>query len=319
MARELAFVSTSRCGSSARSCAVPVRGRPTLLWSVSARRMPRPLPDTACRTSSPSSSATSYSRKPRKAKWSSASQRSRSTPRSTSRASTVDGGADSTSSMISRSRLCIRGQSSTASRMSRRTPSNCCSIARASSSSATRSISRWIHDSCRVARPESSTVWASALPPSVAIRTSRSSPARSRRTSNCGWITTWMPWPSRVSAIEVESTRNGMSSVTISTTLRPPADQPWSAVVGVKTRTPRGAVRDAGRRTSWCEANAPWTSWGVRLTRSPGATCRKYVASSAGTSSGGGPSAPAPLIATSTACARSPALVSSGRSATVRP
>ncbi len=33
------------------------------------------------------------------------------------------------------------------------------------------------------------------------------------------------------------STRNGMSSVTTSTTLCPPADQPSSASVGVSTRT----------------------------------------------------------------------------------
>jgi hypothetical protein len=34
-----------------------------------------------------------------------------------------------------------------------------------------------------------------------------------------------------------ESTRNGMSSVTTSTTVWPSADQPCSLTVGVKTRT----------------------------------------------------------------------------------
>ena len=39
-----------------------------------------------------------------------------------------------------------------------------------------------------------------------------------------------------------ESTRKGMSSVTTSTTVCPPADQPCSATVGVKTRNVRGAL-----------------------------------------------------------------------------
>ena len=38
-------------------------------------------------------------------------------------------------------------------------------------------------------------------------------------------------------AIEALSTRNGMSSMTISTTVRPFADQPCSSRVGVKTCT----------------------------------------------------------------------------------
>jgi hypothetical protein len=37
--------------------------------------------------------------------------------------------------------------------------------------------------------------------------------------------------------IDALSTRNGMSSTTISTTVRPFADQPWSSGVGVKTCT----------------------------------------------------------------------------------
>ena len=39
------------------------------------------------------------------------------------------------------------------------------------------------------------------------------------------------------SAIETESTRNGMSSVTTSTTVCPPADQPLTETLGVNTRT----------------------------------------------------------------------------------
>ena len=78
----------------------------------------------------------------------------------------------------------------------------------------------------------------------------------SRLTSNCGWMTTWTSRSCRASSIVTESTRNGMSSVTTSTTECPPADQPCSASVGVKTRT---LAVPCGRDSAswWCEARAP--------------------------------------------------------------
>ena len=59
----------------------------------------------------------------------------------------------------------------------------------------------------------------------------------SRVTSNCGWTITWMLRCWLDSSIVIESTRNGMSSVTTSTTECALADQPCSETVGVKTRT----------------------------------------------------------------------------------
>lgn len=64
-----------------------------------------------------------------------------------------------------------------------------------------------------------------------------------------------------------------MSSVTTSTTERPEADQPESALVGVTTRT---AAVPCGREvaSSWCDATAPSRSSGERSATSSGATCR---------------------------------------------
>ena len=69
----------------------------------------------------------------------------------------------------------------------------------------------------------------------------------SRRTA--GGSTRWTSRCCRVSSITTESTRNGMSSVTTSTTVCPPADQPCSARVGVNTWTravPCGRTRPGG-------------------------------------------------------------------------
>ena len=67
-------------------------------------------------------------------------------------------------------------------------------------------------------------------------RTSSRAPVTSRRTTNCGCTTRWMAWSCRDSSAVTESTRNGMSSVTISTTVCP-IDQPCSSTDGVNTRT----------------------------------------------------------------------------------
>ena len=76
-----------------------------------------------------------------------------------------------------------------------------------------------------------------------------------------------------VSAIVIESTRNGMSSVTTSTTVWPPADQPCSGTVGVNTRTRAVPCGRVCASLSW-EASAPYTSTSPRSTTSSGATCR---------------------------------------------
>ncbi len=95
----------------------------------------------------------------------------------------------------------------------------------------------------------------------------------SRVTSNCGWMTTCTLCSSRASSMVTESTRNGMSSVTTSTTECPAADQPASARPGVTTRT---AEVPCGRvcASRWWEASAPYRSSGLRSTRSSAATCR---------------------------------------------
>ena len=47
----------------------------------------------------------------------------------------------------------------------------------------------------------------------------RAVPSASRRTGTTGWMVMWIKSPSRLSAMLTESTRNGMSSVTTSTTV----------------------------------------------------------------------------------------------------
>ena len=71
---------------------------------------------------------------------------------------------------------------------------------------------------------------------SSSVKTSCSWPVTSRRTRICGCTTMCTSRLCSLSSIVTESTRNGMSSVTTSTTVWPPADQPCSATVGVKTR-----------------------------------------------------------------------------------
>ncbi len=76
-----------------------------------------------------------------------------------------------------------------------------------------------------------------------------------RRTTTWGWMTRWMAWPAWASALVTESTRNGMSSVTTSTTVWPEA-QPFASTVGVCTRTaevPWGRLAARAR----CDSAAP--------------------------------------------------------------
>ncbi len=80
-------------------------------------------------------------------------------------------------------------------------------------------------------------------------RISSSSPVASRRTSISGCTTMWTVRPMRVSSAVTESTRKGMSSVTIWTTVCPLA-QPCSSNSGLNTSTlavpTGGSARAAG-------------------------------------------------------------------------
>ena len=64
-----------------------------------------------------------------------------------------------------------------------------------------------------------------------------------------------------------------MSSVTTSTTLCPPADQPCSLRLGVNTRT-RAVPWGRSAASFQCEASAPYTSMSLRSMTSSGATWR---------------------------------------------
>ena len=237
-------------------------------------------------------------------------------PRPSSVGSGRLGGATSSSSTISASLACIRGQSSTASRLSRSTRWRRASIDASSASSVTRSISMCIHDSCTVSRPPWSSwpvlSWSlvSAWLPSSPPRTLRSSPATSRTTSKSGWMTTWTVRPSSARAIVAESTRKGMSSVTTSTTVCAAADHPWSGTVGVNTRTRAVPCGRVSASLKWL-ASAPYRSISLRTTTSSGATWRKYAVSSPPAASPGGPPVPRERAARSDAFASRSALLSS--------
>ena len=71
------------------------------------------------------------------------------------------------------------------------------------------SISMCVHDSTISS--------CSCLAWSSGPTTSHRVPVTSRRTSSCGWMTWKLSSPCRVSSMVIESTRNGMSSVTMST------------------------------------------------------------------------------------------------------
>ena len=78
--------------------------------------------------------------------------------------------------------------------------------------------------------------------------TSHSVPVTSRRTRSCGWMTWKLSSPCRVSSIVIESTRNGMSSVTMSTAPRaPPAPSTCPRRSPAPGRGPAGGWRPAGR------------------------------------------------------------------------
>ncbi len=86
------------------------------------------------------------------------------------------------------------------------------------------------------------------LEPSSTGATLCSAPAMSRTTSKFGWMTTCTPRSWRDSSMVSESTRNGMSSTTTSTTECPLADQPCSLSVGRERAHLRGALRAVERQ-----------------------------------------------------------------------
>ncbi len=84
----------------------------------------------------------------------------------------------------------------------------------------------------------------SASSPAAAARR----PARSRRTASTGCTIVWIDSPQPFSTTASESTRNGMSSVTTSTTVRGDC-QPSRDRSGLKTRTSaRPGLRTAPKR-----------------------------------------------------------------------
>ena len=135
-------------------------------------------------------------------------------------------------------RACILDQSSTDSRTSRSTAVRPRSSSAIRSSSSTRSISMCIQDSGDGALRRGHGLVTVGLEGRVGTAVElQQPPVTSRRTRSCGWTTRWMPWLWWARNMVTESTRNGMSSVTISTTVWPAADQPCSPTVGVDTCT----------------------------------------------------------------------------------
>ena len=122
-------------------------------------------------------------------------------------------------------------------------------LAAGSAASGTRSISIRIQDSTMAPSP----------PLGGGARvgyTSSSWPATSRRTTSSGWITRWMARPRRLSSAVTESTRNGMSSLTTSTT-ECCARTSSSSASAVVTRTRTRALRPADRQLAVREERPP--------------------------------------------------------------
>jgi hypothetical protein len=168
----------------------------------------------------------------------------------------------------------IDGQSSTAARTSSSTRCRDDVSAAISAWSVSRSISMCIQDSTRASAGRDGSVSPAATMDDDVSRISSRLPSSSLRTTNTGWITRWIPRPWRVSSAVTESTRKGMSSLTISTTVWPVL-QPCSSTVGRYTRTL--AVRSARRAASWWwHTPQPAMSAGSQARRSSSATSRKY-------------------------------------------
>ncbi len=174
----------------------------------------------------------------------------------------IGGGLVSISSMIPISLARIFLWSAQASRTSASTRATSAASASRRSGSMTRSTSAWMKDSR----------WASAAP-SGAMPVSV--PCSSRCTATIGWTMRCSVRPCRLTSIETESTRNGMSSLTISMTVC--VDCQPSPAEGLNTRT-RAWPGSRLRAKFQCESAAPYMSAGERSSRSSGSTCLKYRA-----------------------------------------
>ena len=117
----------------------------------------------------------------------------------------------------------IFGQSSTTSRTSDSTRRRLAAISSRSCGSLSRSISRCIHDSRITPNSGAAAVDARVGSPG---RAPPRAPAALRRTSMSGCTTMWTVRPMRRSSAVTESTRKGMSSVTIWTTCVPARPAP---------------------------------------------------------------------------------------------
>ena len=214
MAREFAFVMISRRFSSALCCASGViEASARTVEPSSSRRMPRPVPGTARIRSVPSPSpgtwTSSYSRYPRKVKWWSDSHRSSSTESVMSRSGTGSSAPEISSASAS-AWARMRGQSSTALRTSPSTRSR--SARRCSSSPSSRMAPTSMRIQLSIRSP------GIASSGSTSAQTSVSVPASSRRTTITGCTSSCTSLRADSAAV-TESTRNGMSSVTTSTTV----------------------------------------------------------------------------------------------------
>ncbi len=164
--------------------------------------------------------------------------------------------------MSARTRARIGAQSRTVARTSASVASrSCCSLCRACAS-VTRSISYSCQDSA-----------CAGVAPLVPM--SRSRPRRSRLTGSTGCTIRCTARSARANAMPRESTRNGMSSVTVSTSVCGDS-KPSAPGSGLKTRTSeRPWVRRAAKLR--CASAARESSCGVRAARSSSATPWKYA------------------------------------------
>ena len=131
-------------------------------------------------------------------------------------------------------------QSSTAARTSRRTRSSLSTIRGSDSCVKSRSIRKHIHDSAMAPSGRGSSTSRS--------RIARRFPCGSRSTTSCGCMTSRMNRPSSVSAAVTESTRKGMSSVTMAATVARPSSSRRRTTLDVP----------ANRRAASCLTRETW-------------------------------------------------------------
>ncbi|OLT20686.1 hypothetical protein BJF78_35180 [Pseudonocardia sp. CNS-139] len=163
-------------------------------------------------------------------------------------------GSSGSASATSRARSSIGPPSATTTRTSRRTRASSCSRSAATSPApgAAGARSRWIHDSTSVS--------GGGAAGSPDVSTSASFPVSVRRTTTIGWITRSTLAPARRTPAIRDSTRNGMSSVTISTTCPPgPPGPPGTS--GSRTRISGSPCARIPASSRWPRAAASRTGW----------------------------------------------------------